>query len=183
MTNYYFDIETTGLNPEKSQIITIQFQKLDYKGNTVGDLTILKSWESSEEEILKELVKRTTILDMNNPWGFVPVGYNLSFESKFLNYKLNHYNICNNFDLLQRPHIDLFHMAIIFNQGQFKGSGLDKISGKEGDGFQVIEAHSFGDYNKIIEYIEMETKEFLKLYVHLLITCTKFKGNIFPYWK
>jgi len=29
MTNFYLDIETTGLNPRKDKIITIQYQELD----------------------------------------------------------------------------------------------------------------------------------------------------------
>lgn len=56
---YYLDIETNarGQKPdiENDEILTIQFQKLSTRsGRKEGDLTILKSWESSEEKILKE---------------------------------------------------------------------------------------------------------------------------------
>lgn len=183
MTSYYFDIETTGLNPETSTILTIQFQKLDFRGLPTEDLVILKSWESSEKEILEQFVKKTDILNKHDSWIFVPVGYNLPFEAKFLSYKFKKYEICDDFNLLDKPYVDLFQMAIIFNQGKFKGTGLDKVSGKQGDGFQVIEAYSFGDYDKIVGYVEMETREFLRLYRFLLRNCTKFKGYIFPDWK
>ena len=55
MTEYYFDTETTGFDPSEDKIITIQFQELDrFTGKPIGDLKILKEWESSEKEILTE---------------------------------------------------------------------------------------------------------------------------------
>ena len=53
VAEYYLDIETTGLDPKKDQIITIQYQRLGMlTGRSEGDLNILRSWESSEKEIL-----------------------------------------------------------------------------------------------------------------------------------
>ena len=58
MGNYYFDIETTGLDPKKDKIITIQYQELDrFTGKAIGKLVILKEWESSEREILQKFIK------------------------------------------------------------------------------------------------------------------------------
>ena len=57
MTEYYFDIETTGWDPVVDKIITIQWQKLSY-GRGVGPVNILKEWESSEKEILEEFLPR-----------------------------------------------------------------------------------------------------------------------------
>ncbi len=59
MPEYYFDIETNakGSKPdvENDEILTIQFQKLGtVSGHKEGELTILKSWESSEKEILEQ---------------------------------------------------------------------------------------------------------------------------------
>ena len=51
MPHNYFDIETTGLNPEVDQIITIQYQKIALEnGNPEEELTILKSWSQGWDE-------------------------------------------------------------------------------------------------------------------------------------
>jgi len=42
------------------KIVTIQYQAFyDDSGNSKGPLTILKKWESSEKEILKEFLGKT----------------------------------------------------------------------------------------------------------------------------
>ena len=48
------------------------------------------------------------------------------------------------------------------NKGQFKGSGLDKITGKSRPGNMVPEWYAKKDYTEIIKYIENETEEFVK---------------------
>jgi len=56
--NYYLDIETTGLDPLHSKIITIQYMELDRNtGKPVGPLKILKEWESDEKTILKRFIE------------------------------------------------------------------------------------------------------------------------------
>lgn len=53
MGNFYLDLETTGLDPAKEKIITIQFLEIDR--NTAakkGELRVLKEWESSERDVL-----------------------------------------------------------------------------------------------------------------------------------
>lgn len=84
MGNFYLDLETTGLDPLKDKIITIQFMEIDR--NTAakkGELRILKEWESSEKEILLQFISESRIADPY-PFTFVPVGYNLGFEHRFL---------------------------------------------------------------------------------------------------
>ena len=123
MTNYYLDIETTGLNPLSSEIVTIQYQKLGFDGKPVEDLKILKAWESSEKEILIQFSKMITI----NVWDFVACGYNIKFENDFF-YTRCKENGLKPIDILSRPFIDLHPIGIMMNGGNFKGSGLDKLT-------------------------------------------------------
>jgi oligoribonuclease (3'-5' exoribonuclease) len=56
MPHYYLDIETTGLDENTDEIITIQYQKIYVlTGKPIGPLVILKSWEYDEEAIVKEI--------------------------------------------------------------------------------------------------------------------------------
>ena len=92
MTKFYFDVETTGFDPKVDKIITIQYWQLDDKNAPVGDLTILKEWESSEEN-----------------FGFIPVGFNLPFEFRFLSHKFSEYGEhVDPFKIIHdKPHLDL----------------------------------------------------------------------------
>jgi len=163
MTNYYLDIETTGLNPETSKIITIQFQELDgITGEAKGELVILKSWKSSEKDIIEKFIELTDICG-DSVWNFIPHGYNLKFENDFLMKRAEFYGL-QKIDILNRPSVDLHPIGIMMNNGNFKGSGLDKITGKIGTGMDVLEMYTFDAYDKIEEYIRKETQEYIKLY-------------------
>jgi len=167
MPNYYFDIETTGLNPKKDKIITIQFQKLDRNtGKAIGPLKILKEWESSERGILQEFLGKSGILD-DNDWSFVPVGYNLSFEHNFLKERTAVHSFTP-IDIMQKPSIDLRAIGILMNKGEFRGSGLDKITGKASNGRNIPSWYHGGEFDKIISYIENEAKSFIELHSWLL---------------
>ncbi len=84
LTEYYFDIETTGFDPLTDKIITIQFQELDrFTGEPIGVLNILKEWESSEKEILTDFLPNLT----KYAWDFIMIGNNLLFEFSFLTYR------------------------------------------------------------------------------------------------
>jgi hypothetical protein len=96
------DIETVPLeayngkhqwsdDPSKSKIISIQFQPLDWKtGKPVAKLTILKEWEGgSSERIIVEQFRK--IYNVDNIWGFIPVGNNLTYEYRFLECKFAQY--------------------------------------------------------------------------------------------
>ncbi len=159
MANYYLDIETTGIDPKDSKIITIQFQPLDRFARPIGELTILKEWESSEKGIIADFISRSGILE--NIWNFVPFGYNLRFEHKFLLTKSVTYGFPM-IDIANSPHLDLFFTGVIMNDGMFKGAGLDKITGKPRDGSIIPKWYADREYDKIVDYIESETKEYLK---------------------
>ena len=136
MGTYYLDIETTGLDPRNAEIITIQYQELERRtGLPLGDLTVLKSWESSEKEILNQIACRTRITD-DYRFAFIPVGYNLGFEDRFLRGRPQAHGLPA-IDVLSRPCIDLQGPAILMNRGEFKGASLDKITAKSQSGGSV----------------------------------------------
>ena len=166
MPSYYLDIETTGLNPSVDKIITIQYQELDRKtGKPVGNLIILKEWELGEKAMLRKFVIDSKIL---NPYAFsfIPVGYNLTFEHNFLKRRAQIHDMAE-IDILNHPFIDLRAIGVLMNFGEFKGSGLDKMTGKKSSGMNVPIWYSQKEYQKIIDYVENETEEFIKFNVWL----------------
>jgi len=165
MASFYLDIETQGLDSEVDKIITIQYQKLKWGTNEPdGPLVILKSWESSEKEILEQFQQKFGI----EQWGFVAFGYNLHFENKFLYERSIACGLKNPIKLFDRPTVDLHSVGILMNNG-FKGSGLDNITSKKGNGLACLVHYNAGNYAKVIQYIEQETKA----YLHFLVWLTK----------
>lgn len=170
MNAHYFDIETYSPgekpDPKTDKIITIQFQKIDLKtGKAIGKIEILKEWVEGEEQILRFIHKWF----FKRPWNFIPVGFNLNFEWKFLSVKFKQYNIDTKdlsyyFDNF--PQIDLKSLAII-KKGEFIGASLSYISEKEDDGYVIKQYYENKEYDKIIDYITIETESFFKLYKNI----------------
>ena len=98
------------------------------------------------------------------PFDFVSVGYNLGFEHKFLLEKSSRYDDLFPISILARPCIDLRAIGILMNKGEFKNSGLDKLTGKKHSGSPLIEWYNTQNYENIENYIQNETDEFVKWY-------------------
>ncbi len=181
MPNYYLDIETTGLAPQKDKIITIQYMEVHRNtAEAIGPLKILKEWESSERDILQKFLRDSRITDPY-PFSFVPLGYNLGFEHNFLRERCATYGLPA-VDILNNPFIDLRACGIIMNKGEFKGSGLDHITGKPHDGSAIPGWYQNKEYGRIVDYVETEAREFIKfavwLYRELPPCLAKFKETL-----
>jgi len=178
MSDYYFDIETYGPgaipNPATDKIIAAQYQQMDTRtGMSVGDLVILKEWDDgySEKRIVSEIY--AMLFENEWEWNFIPVGFNLWFEWRFLNEKFKKY-LGKQLDIVRfcRPQIDLKHVALLMNQGQFKGCSLDAFT-KKISGVMIKELYETKRYKEIEKYIELEAKEFLAFYKRALGNLSK----------
>ena len=167
MSMYYFDIETYSPgerpNPDSDKIITIQFQRLDLRtGRPIGRLIILKEWESSEQKIISRFYNLFFHED-SNVWDFVPVGFNLNFEWEFLISKFNKYfdkTFTSRDFHYSRPYVDLHPIAVLLNEGKFRGASLDNFSEKSENGAHIKDWYASKNYARIIDYIENETNAY-----------------------
>ncbi|MHA2424744.1 MAG: ribonuclease H-like domain-containing protein [Candidatus Thorarchaeota archaeon] len=168
MTEFYLDFETLGVRPDYDKIITIQYQQVDTRtGVPKGSLTVLKEWESSEKEILKEFLE---VINPENVWDFIPIGYNLRFELHFLQARLRKvlkYELSNEWLNYNLPRVDIGDLLIIINEGQVKGATLDWFIDRESDNSEIPNWYEGKEYAKIEAYIEDETKRFLHAYQFL----------------
>ena len=157
MTEYYFDIETLGTDPQDDKIITIQYQKLE-DGEPVEDLVILKEWESSEGEIVKEILDKQLL---EPGWDFMPIGNRLKFDLIFVIEKAKQHGLLDwkpgdiKYYFFNKPTLDLAPILVMMNDLKFLGSGIDSFTNKK-KGSIVPVHYSKGDYEEIIKYIEVE---------------------------
>lgn len=163
MAEYYFDTETTGFDFDNDEIITIQWQRLSgFTGEAIGELNILKRWESSEEEILKQFLPNLNC----RPFDFIFIGKNLFFDFCMLNERLKHYGL-GEIDLRclhERVNLEIKPILVIMNDGSFKG--YDRVIPKTNPTTNDMIPRLFEEkkYSEIEKYIEDETKDFIKVY-------------------
>lgn len=162
MVEYYFDIETTGLDPEKDQIITIQRQLIKF-GRSAGPIEILNTWDSSEKEILEEFL---SIAYCQNMWDFVYIGANLLFDFNFINERAKKYGFKGT-DLAyccERPHLDLKHVMILLNEGRFKGYSDILGKGMQLDNTLVPQWYYEKKYEEIEQHVKLEAEKTIEFY-------------------
>jgi len=162
LTEYYFDMETTGFDFDKDEIITIQWQRLGFTGEPIGELNILKSWESSEKEILENFSPNLTCYH----WDFIFIGKNLLFDFNMLSQRMKHYGL-GEFDLrclYDRVWLDIKPILVLMNKGNF--IGYDKVLPKTNPltNDKIPQLHKDGKYSEIIQYIKDEAEDFIKAY-------------------
>ena len=155
--NYYLDIETTGLDKINNKIITIQYMELERNtAKPVGPLKILKEWESDEKTILTRFISDFV---PENDWAFIPIGFNLQFEHKFL-WQRCMSNGLQPVDILDGPFLDLKTVGVIMNKGEFKGAALHNLTNKPHGGGNIPQLYAEKKYGEIESYIKRETEEF-----------------------
>ena len=174
--NYYLDIETTGLDELHDKIITIQYMELERNtGKPVGPLKILKEWESDEKTILKRFIEDFV---PGNQWAFIPIGFNLQFEHKFL-WQRCISNGLQPVDILNGPFLDLKTVAVLMNKGEFKGASLHQMTNKPHGGGNIPQLYGEKKYDEIERYIKEETDGFTefcsRIYEELPNLLKKFK--------
>lgn len=173
MTEYYFDIETTGWDPAVDKIITIQWQRLSF-GSGTGPLYILKEWESSEKEILEEFLPK---IHCDNYWDYLFVGDNLLFDFHFLNERLKRYGL-EGMDLehvKKRPFLNLKYTLILMNDGQFTGYTDILNRNATYQNSEIPGLYENEEYDKIEGYIIEEAESFTDLYSKLKRELPKIK--------
>lgn len=182
MARYYLDIETYSRgarpNPILDEVITIQYQQIDAHGEPIADLNILKAWESSEETIIRDFYTR--FIQNRKPWDFVPVGFNLNFEFDFFRFKFAKYlgTRISESEFHSMPHIDMKHLAVLLNKGEFKGSGLDHFSSKPCNGSVIKDYYKSRNYQAIEDYIKTEANSFLDFYRKTIKNSEKWRKDL-----
>lgn len=175
MAEYYFDVETTGFDFDVDEIITIQWQRLNgFTGEPIGELNILKSWESSEKEILKNFIPNLKC----RPFDFILVGKNIVFDFCLLNERMKNYNL-GHLDLrwlYDRARVDTKPFLVMINNGNFKG--YDKVIPKTNpiENKEISELYKNEEYDRIIGYIRDETNDFVRAYQILKREMPKFRS-------
>jgi len=161
-------------DPETDKIITIHYQKIDFRsGKPLQDIVILKEWESSEEEIVTRFYDKF-FRGGHNKWIFIPVGYNLNSTWEFITCKfeeyLGRYYVNRRFHFTI-PHIDLESIIVLLNKGNFIGAKLEKFTKKPSSGNMVKKWYKNQEYDNIENHIKGSAEAFL-------IFFTKIKENI-----
>lgn len=178
MPNYYLDIETNtegrdGVDPLKDKIATIQYCPFyDDSGKLKKPITILKSWESSEKDILEEFLIITGWKeDPRRIWDFIPAGVNLDYDLiiiKNRSKKLLNIKIPYNFLFHKIPRMELKTILVMANKGEFIGSSFDKFSKKRTDGLLARNYIKDEDWKNLLKYINQEAEAFFEIYQRLL---------------
>jgi len=163
MAEYYFDTETTGFDFDKDEIITIQWQEVDrFTGEPLSELNILKSWESSEKEILGNFAPNLTCYH----WNFILIGRNLLFDFNMLNQRMKHHNLgeFNLRCLYERITLDIKPILVLMNNGGF--TGYQQLMPKTNpiENKDISELYRKGKFNEIIQYIKDEAGDFIKVF-------------------
>lgn len=155
MSITFFDVETTGLDPFQSKIITIQIRRN-------GKTTIFKEWELGEPEMIesffdfvKEIRRREEIF----------IGYNiLKFDVPFLVQRLHGLEIFDKQKWKILCHelrwVDLYQLLSDAYYTFYRFGDWFKLAGMQTrvPGRDIPRLYARKKFDKIIEHVEVEMK-------------------------
>ena len=151
MAFYYFDLETTGLDPKNNKIISIQFMKLDdATGKKVDSLNVLKEWIADESTIITDFSK--FILEKSSNPMFALVCYNFEFKMTFLNERCKKLEL-SPIELFTYTILDLRTIAVLMNKGNFKGTALTSMVEAPKGGKLVPILYNVKNFEELEKYI------------------------------
>ncbi len=165
LTLFYFDLETTGDDPQQDRIVTIQLRQLDDNLEPVAPLQIMAEWEWAERQIVQMALEKGVL---KPDWDFVPVGNRLHFDLTFLIERATKWNLIQwdaatlKFYWFTKPILDLQSILILMNRGKFSGSSLHVFADKE-PGARVPLLYRKGQHAEIIDYVTREQDAALDL--------------------
>jgi len=155
---YYFDVETTGDDPQQDRIVTVQYQPLADDLAPVGSFQVIAEWEWGEKQVIQMVLDKGVL---EPTWDFVPVGNRLRFDLTFLIERATKWKLID-WDLAKlkyywftKPYVDLGPILVLLNRGQMAGSSLHVFADKE-SGARVPNMYRLGRYAEIIEYVTRE---------------------------
>jgi hypothetical protein len=165
LTLFYFDVETTGDDPQQDRIVSVQYRQLGDAFEPVGELQILVEWEWGEKQIVQAIMEKGALVAN---WDFVPVGNRVRFDLTFLVERATKWGLLN-WDAAQlkyfwytKPFLDLQTVLVLMNRGQFTGSSLQAFADKE-SGSKVPILYRGGRYAEIIAYVTKEQEAALTI--------------------
>ena len=165
LTLFYFDIETTGDDPQLDRIVSVQYQQLADDFEPVGALQILAEWEWGEKQVLQTILGKGLL---EPTWDFVPVGNRLRFDLTFAIERSTKWQLIEwDAATLKRfwyakPVLDLQPVLVLMNRGEFRGSSLHRFSDKE-SGSRVPVLYRKGQLAEILAYVTRERDAALDL--------------------
>jgi hypothetical protein len=155
---YYFDLETTGDDPQQDRIVTVQYQPLADDLSAVGPFQVIAEWEWGERQVVQMALEKGVL---EPTWDFVPVGNRLRFDLTFLLERATKWKLID-WDLAKlkyfwytKPYVDLGPILVMLNRGSLAGSALHNFSDKE-SGAKVPKMYHQGLYTEIIDYVTRE---------------------------
>lgn len=155
---YYFDVETTGDDPQQDRIVTAQYQPLTDDLEPLGPFQIFAEWEWGEKQVIQMTLAKGIL---EPTWDFVPIGNRLRFDLTFLIERATKWQLVE-WDMAKlkyywftKPYIDLAPILVMLNRGVFAGSSLHAFADKE-SGAHVPKMYRQGQFPEIIEYVTRE---------------------------
>lgn len=158
LTLFYFDVETTGDDPQQDRIVTVQMRQLTDELEPAAPLQIMAEWEWGEKQIIQMALEKGVL---KPDWDFVPVGNRLHFDLTFLIERATKWNLILwdsstvKYFWFTKPALDLQPILVLMNRGQFAGSSLHHFADKD-PGARVPLLYRKGAYTDIIEYVTRE---------------------------